>query len=199
MKRVNGLVFLLGAASFIASAPASAATSSTSAKSTAVKKQQVQHVKHLTMADLAPADEYFGPLKMSILGIRNTIKDLGLRYDVNPSNPEQTLSSAAFAETAIREWAQRYPRDDQLPRNVYFLEHLYAKIQTPHGQAKAQAISTWLMTMFADSPQAHQLRKELLAAKNAPAGTAAATTASSTSGDVFSPFSLDQQSASAPK
>ena len=34
---------------------------------------------------VAPADEYFGKLKMSILGIRNMIKDQGLKIDVDPN------------------------------------------------------------------------------------------------------------------
>ena len=33
---------------------------------------------------VAPADEYFGKLKMSILGIRNTIKDQGIKIDYDP-------------------------------------------------------------------------------------------------------------------
>lgn len=119
------------------------------------------------MADLAPADEYFGPMKLSILGIRNTIRDLGLKYDADPSNADGTIASAAFAEKAIKAWQQKYPRDTQLPRNIYFLEHLYAKIQTPAGSQKTYATETWLFTSYGGSAQARQLRKEVAAAKNA--------------------------------
>jgi len=172
VKRVFGLVFVFGAASFFAGAPtdfastpAAAATAKPTAKAAA--KPAAAKPKKLTMADLAPADEYFGPMKLSILGIRNTIRDLGLKYDADPSNADGTIASAAFAEKAIKAWQQKYPRDTQLPRNVYFLEHLYAKIQTPAGTQKTYATETWLFTSYGSSAQARQLRREIAAAKNA--------------------------------
>lgn len=51
-------------------------------------------------ARVAPADEYFGRLKMSILGIRNTLKDLAQKADYDPSNPEQIFGSANFVAPA---------------------------------------------------------------------------------------------------
>ncbi len=150
-----------------ASAPASAAPAapSTAKKSAAPKKSN--GVRKLTMADLAPADEYFGPMKLSILGIRNTIRDLGFKYMADPSKADSTIASAAFCEAALREWQKKYPLDTQLPRNIYFLEHLYAEITTDAGAKKTIATETWLFTAFPSSPQARQLHRELDAAKNA--------------------------------
>ena len=47
------------------------------------QKPVVPHVTYLKYR-VAPADEYFGRLKMSILGIRNTIRDMGLKADADP-------------------------------------------------------------------------------------------------------------------
>ncbi len=171
MKRVVGLLFAFGAASFFAcppfaSAPVDAATAKPSPKPTKPAAKPKAPPK-LTMADLAPADEYFGPMKLSILGIRNTIRDLGFKIDADPSKGDAEIASAAFAEKAIRDWQKKYPRDTQLPRNIYYLEHLYAKVQTPLGSQKTYATETWLFTAYGTSPQAKQLRKEIAAAKNA--------------------------------
>ena len=174
VKRVSGLVFLFSAATILASAPALSAPKPT--PSPAAKKAPV--AKKLTMADLAPADEYFGPLKLSILGIRNTIRDLGLRYAVN-HDANATLASAALTESAIRDWAKRYPRDTQLPRNIYFLEHLYAMVESDQGHQKATVISTWLLTSYGTTGQAKMLRKEMEDAKNATPVPAASPPASS--------------------
>jgi hypothetical protein len=194
VKRVFGLVFVFTAASFFAGAPGhftSAPADAASAKATAkpAAKHTAAKPTKLTMADLAPADEYFGPMKLSILGIRNTIRDLGLKYDADPSKGDATIASAAFAEKAIRDWQKRYPRDTQLPRNIYFLEHLYAKIQTPQGSQKTYATETWLFTAYGTSAQARQLRREIAAAKNAPPPTAAVT---STPSNVQPGSSVDQ-------
>jgi|GEM_PF-5119141 len=86
---------LLSIACFSTCISASAAASQThSAKPKALapapKKAAAPAVR------VAPADEYFGGLKMSILGIRNTLKDLAQKADYNPSNPEQIFGSANF-------------------------------------------------------------------------------------------------------
>lgn len=162
-----------GAPGGFAALPADAAAAKPASKST-TKANSKPQVHKLKLSDYAPADEYFGPMKLSILGIRNTIRDLGLKYDNDPSKGDATISSVAFAEKAIRDWQKRYPLDPQLPRNIYFLEHLYAKIQSPQGTQKAYATSTWLFSSYGTSPQARQLHREILAAKNAtPAPIAA--------------------------
>ena len=93
---------------------------------------------------VAPADEYFGHLKMSILGIRNTLKDLALKADYNQTNAEQIFGSAAFAEEALREWEHKYPRDPWLAKTVAGLVHMYSKVPTVQGRAKMHAALAWL-------------------------------------------------------
>ena len=79
---------------------------------------------------LAPADEYFGPLKMSVLGIRNQIHDLGIlyapTYDFDHALAKRIMAKAVLAEASLRDWEQKYPADGQIPRYVYLLDQLYS-------------------------------------------------------------------------
>jgi hypothetical protein len=110
---------------------------------------------------LAPADEYFGPLKLSYIGMRNTIRDLGLRYDVNHDIAAQTLASAQLTERAVRDWEQKYPHDTQIPKTIYLLQRLYTKVLTLDARAHAHACAMWLFGDYGNSGQARQLRKTL--------------------------------------
>jgi hypothetical protein len=117
---------------------------------------------------LAPADEYFGPLKESYIGMRNVIRDLGLRYDVNHDIPNQTLASAELTERAVREWERKYPRDTQIPKTIFLLQRLYTKVLTQVARDHAHATAQWLFADYAKSPQARQLRKTLAMEHLAP-------------------------------
>jgi hypothetical protein len=69
-----------------------------------------------TMRDLAPADEYFGQLKMSVLGIRNELNGLERRAIAGDRNVAAMSGKLAFVDDAMRDWRARYPRDTWLPR-----------------------------------------------------------------------------------
>jgi hypothetical protein len=123
---------------------------------------------------LAPADEYFGPLKESFIGIRNTIRDLGLRYDVNHDIANQTLASAQLTERAVRDWETKYPRDTQIPKTIYLLQRLYTKVLTQDGRNRAHMCATWLFADYGKSGQAKQLKKTLAVEHLQPLATPAA-------------------------
>jgi hypothetical protein len=117
---------------------------------------------------LAPADEYFGPLKLSILGIRNTIHDLGARYDVNHEIGRQTFTSALLTEKAIHDWEHRYPRDGQVPKAIYLLQRLYTKVLTVESRARAKIVASWMFADYKSSPQGKQLKKTIALEHLAP-------------------------------
>jgi hypothetical protein len=127
-----------------------------------------QAARLAAMRLLAPADEYFGKLKMSILGIKNTIRDSGLRYDVNHDIAKQTITSNAFTEGAIHDWEHKYPKDGEVPRAIYYLQRLYAHIVDSDAQARAKATAAWLFADYPQSPQARQLKKVLASATPIP-------------------------------
>ena len=69
-----------------------------------------------TLRDLAPADEYFGQLRMSVLGIRNELNTLERRATSGDRNVAAMSGKLAFVDDAMRDWRTRYPRDTWLPR-----------------------------------------------------------------------------------
>ena len=97
----------------------------------------------------APADEYFGRLKMSILGIQNTLKDLALKASFDPPNSENIFNSATFAEEALHEWEHKYPTDPWLAKTVGELVHMYAQVPTVNGRLKMHAAMLWLQKHYA--------------------------------------------------
>jgi len=112
----------------------------------AAKGKQVAHAA--PKCKVAPADEYFGKLKMSILGIRNTIKDQGIKVDVDPAKADSTLNAIALTEDAMHDWQRKYPCDGWIPGTIYALEHFYGKIHTADGVKHVHATFAWLRHDF---------------------------------------------------
>jgi hypothetical protein len=63
----------------------------------------------------APADEYFGRLKLSNVGIRNVIHAIAVEGDSPLALPLERTRIMGV-ETAIVQWAELYPRDPWLRR-----------------------------------------------------------------------------------
>jgi len=136
-------VALAGAAPAGGAGPTKAAVKAAPAHKTVVARRPACKV--------APADEYFGRLKLSILGIRNTIKDQGLRVDYEPGKAPATLGAIALTEDAIRDWEHKYPCDSWLPGTLYALQHFYGKIHTDDGVKHVHATFAWLRKSFPHS------------------------------------------------
>lgn len=97
---------------------------------------------------IAPADEYFGRLKMSILGIANTIKDQSVRFDRRPEEMESEMSTIGFAVDAIHDWEHKYPGDPWIAKSLFYLERFYNRIPTDAGRVQAKATMAWLVHDF---------------------------------------------------
>lgn len=110
---------------------------------------------------LAPADEYFGSLKLSILGIRNTIRDVGANLEVDMSRWEHLSNKAEFAEDALHDWQRKYPGDTWLPKTIFALERLYAKIDNEEGHRRRVAATIWIVHDFPGTCYARVGREEL--------------------------------------
>ena len=97
---------------------------------------------------IAPADEYFGRLKMSILGIANTIKDQTLRFDRRPEEMESEMNTIGFAVDAVHDWEHKYPGDPWIAKSLFSIERFYNRIPTDAGRAQAKATMAWLVRDF---------------------------------------------------
>ncbi|HEV3088405.1 MAG TPA: hypothetical protein VGX96_14390 [Candidatus Elarobacter sp.] len=152
MKRLIACASLVAAATTAAvpattpstSAPHPAAHAAVATKATKGKPVAAARPK----CKIAPADEYFGKLKMSILGIRNTIKDQGLKVDVDPAKADTTLNAIALTEDAMHDWQRKYPCDGWIPGTIFALEHFYTKIHTADGVKHVHAAFAWLRHDF---------------------------------------------------
>jgi hypothetical protein len=96
---------------------------------------------------VAPADEYFGKLGMSILGIRNEMSQLTAKVDGDDGVGE--IQGAESLEDAIRDWAQKYPQDDWLDRYAVGLEQLYARMQMDESREHLTEFAQWIHKKFA--------------------------------------------------
>jgi|SRR5579883_1006858 len=74
---------------------------------------------------LAPADEYFGRQKMSILEIGNRLRDLAARVRYSSSDTSDLMNTAAMTEDAMRDWQRKYPGDPWLKRDRSQLALVY--------------------------------------------------------------------------
>ena len=110
------------------------------------------------LAKLAPADEYFGPLRMSGLAIRMRIDVLGRRYHARTESDDDLLHDAGDVETALHLWFGRYPHDTWLSPTAFHLAQLYAVIQTPVARARASAAFRFVDASFGATHDAHLAR-----------------------------------------
>lgn len=196
MRRVFGFLFVITGASCATAfgSPATqdnAHTARPPAKSDAAQHAAAPKVK------LAPADEYFGPLKMSVLGIRNVIHDLTIRYeptwDADHHLANSIMGTAVMTEASLHDWEHKYPADDQLARALYLLQHLYAKIETNDAQTKAKDCAKWLVSHYSRSWYAKNMRVMMNRPAPPPAAGTGATPATGT--DAAQPGSATPQSA----
>ena len=105
-------------------------------------------------ANLAPADRYFGRLKMSILGVRNSLKDLSERAVAHPEDAEHIYDKAVLVEDALRDWHAHFPRDPWLPKFAYSLAQLYGKLETDDARVRRNDMLDWLAATFPESQYA---------------------------------------------
>jgi hypothetical protein len=173
VKRLIACVSLVAAAT-TAAVPSTTTPASKAAPHPAAKSAPAKGAKKIAKAaprcKVAPADEYFGKLKMSILGIRNTIKDQGLKVDYEPEKASSTFGAIALTEDAIRDWQHKYPCDGWLPGTLYALQHFYGKIHTDDGVKHVHATFAWLRHDFPRSSFVAIARREDGQASAAPAG-----------------------------
>ena len=178
MKRLIACVSLVAAATTAAvpsTPPVKAAPKAPLKAATTPGKATKTVAKAAPKCRVAPADEYFGKLKMSILGIRNTIKDQGLKVDYDPAKAPSTSNAIALTEDAIRDWQHKYPCDSWLPGTLFALERFYLKIHTDDGVKHVHATFAWLRHDYPKSGVVQVARREDGQASAAPASPATAS------------------------
>lgn len=121
---------------------------------------------------VAPADEYFGRMKMSVLEISNHIRDTDARVGFDPEHASRYYGMLALTQDAFEDWARKYPRDSWIPERAYKLSHLFWKMHRADADRMAGRDRSLLFRLFPRSRFAVIARTES-AAKVAPAVPAA--------------------------
>lgn len=79
---------------------------------------------HVVRSVMAPADEYFGRQKESILEIRNRLDALERMTDDEVTGRGSELDDL---RDAVLDWQHKYPRDPWLPRTMQRLHDQYRR------------------------------------------------------------------------
>ena len=107
-----------------------------------------------TVTALAPADRYFGQLKMSVLGIRNAIKDISLRANVAAAGDMKTLfRKLTFVEDALTDLKAQFPKDSWIPQFGLNLAQTFLKMHIADAAVRANDAIDWVI---ADYPLTNQ-------------------------------------------
>ena len=107
------------------------------------------------LTTLAPADEYFGPMGMSILEIQNRLKHINFMLDYDYGNQES--DPAADVANAIVAMQKVYPRDRDLPMLIYWCYTTLERMTDVQSRQVARRLKAILTVEYQDSPQARKL------------------------------------------
>jgi hypothetical protein len=111
--------------------------------------------RELRMTQTAPADEYFGNLKYSPIGVRNELTRINKYLDKGWGDREK--GDALQVDSAVEDWQKQYPRDETLPATLLDALRLMERVQTPETNAAAARIRTLLLVQYPSSRQAQEL------------------------------------------
>jgi hypothetical protein len=109
----------------------------------------------------APADRYFGRLRMSGLRIRYEIAQLKSRYDNHRLLPENTAHLAGLTAEAYYDWAGRYPKDGWLASTGLNLAHLYEELPGASARSAAMKALTFVRSHFGNTSYSKRAAAEL--------------------------------------
>ena len=115
---------------------------------TTTLKKPALHNVHRVKAVTAPADEYFGHQKYSILGIRNALHDLNIRYDGTVGRTPFLYSNAAGIEDAMHDWDKKYHGDLWLAHYLFQLDQIYMRVPAELGHQKVDSLSQWIIGAY---------------------------------------------------
>ncbi len=110
------------------------------------------------LTTLAPADEYFGPMGMSILGIANELNRV--KFMIGYGYTTQESGAAVQIATSIDDLHKVYPRDRDLPQLLLDMYNTLGKIGTSEANSARTHMRAILTVEYQDTPQAHKLLAE---------------------------------------
>ncbi len=113
------------------------------------------------LSNSAPADQYFGPLKMSALGVRNRLNALGKRYHARTITNDDIIHDAKLIEASMAAWQQAYPHDPWVVSTYFHLEQIYQAVQSSNGRTHATIVLKFIAKEYPKTKEAHLSRLRL--------------------------------------
>jgi len=109
----------------------------------------------LRLTRTAPADEYFGNLKYSPIGVRNEV----IRVDkyLDKGWGYRMESDALQIDSSVEDWQKQYPHDLTLPANLLDTYVMLERVGTEKTKAAAIRVKTTLLVEYAGARQALEL------------------------------------------
>ena len=107
------------------------------------------------MSTLAPADEYFGRMGFSVLGIVNQLKHINTMLDYNYGNRES--GETVLVAESIDDMHKVYPRDRDLPMLLYWAYTTLQRMTDGPARDTAARLKAILTVEYQDSEQARKL------------------------------------------
>ncbi len=111
------------------------------------------HDKYLTT--LAPADEYFGQMGYSILGIENELKHINFMLDYNYGNRE--AAQTVLVAQSIDDMHKVYPRDRDMPMLLLSCLNTLQRMDSDDAKTAAAHLRSILTVEYQDSPEARKV------------------------------------------
>jgi hypothetical protein len=119
---------------------------------------EIAITKHPLAASSAPVDEYFGPQRLSNLGMRNMVHFMTLE-GTSPLALPGEMANIEGLSAGLAEWADKYPRDRWLPDSMLkFAEFLQSKAR-PFTDAAAVGYLLLLEDRYAATPAGREAAK----------------------------------------
>lgn len=107
------------------------------------------------LSTLAPADEYFGRMGFSILGIDNELKHINFMLDYKYGNRE--ASQTLLVADAIESMHRVYPRDRDMPKILLYCITTLDRMDAADTKTASKRLRTLLTVEYQDSPEARKV------------------------------------------
>ncbi len=107
------------------------------------------------LSTLAPADEYFGKMGYSVLGIENELKHINFMLDYKYGNRE--AAQTELVAQSIDDMHKVYPRDRDMAKLLYSCLLTLERMTAPDARAAADHLRGILTVEYQDSPQARKV------------------------------------------
>ncbi|MBV8601161.1 MAG: hypothetical protein JO359_06285 [Candidatus Eremiobacteraeota bacterium] len=115
--------------------------------------ETIPHDRLMTIR--APADEYFGRMGMSVLGIRNEIARINKYLDTGWGT--RMANAGALLADAVDAWHKEYPHDTAIPDTLLRTYKTLVRIDAEPASGAADRLRHILLVEYTDSSQAREL------------------------------------------